>query len=198
MKSATLIKRIQLAALLVSALTVGTSFAQQAFADASEPIATAQSAMAKSDWASAEKALLPASQLKPANPFVYYEMARVYENTNRVEAARQIYQGLVALPDAEQRQYTMVVRNTKEQYMTTLTAQAQSRLNAIGSQPVVVARAAPVSFFQKQNGRFPKKNCNNLKLLKPNFYLILQVGELTEKFQNTLLGCIMTIHFYSI
>ena len=144
MRTLLIIKRLQAITLATALLACISPVAfAQAFADASEPIATAQAAMAKSDWASAEKALLPASQLKPANPFVYYEMARVYENTNRVEAARQIYQGLVALPDAEQRQYTMVVRNTKEQYMTTLTAQAQSRLNAIGSQPVVVARAAP-------------------------------------------------------
>jgi hypothetical protein len=110
-----------------------------------ESLAVAQAAIAKRDWATAEGILQPLSKSQPNNPFVFYEMAQVYENTNRIEAAKQIYQGIATIPDAAQRQYTVVVRSPNVNYMTSLVGLSQAKLNAlnasVAAKPAVVAQA---------------------------------------------------------
>jgi colicin import membrane protein len=107
----------------------------------------AQSSIAKRDWDGAERILLPLSKSQPNNPFVFYEMAQVYENTSRVDAAKQIYQSIASIPDAEQRQYTVVYRSPNLNYMTSLVALSQAKLNALNvtasakATPIVAARA---------------------------------------------------------
>ena len=96
-----------------------------------DPLTQAQKAIAKRDWAAAESLLFPLTQSQPKNPFVFYEMAQVYENTNRIAAAKQIYQNILAIPDATQRQYAIVVRTPEAQYMTSLVSLAQAKLNVL-------------------------------------------------------------------
>lgn len=120
-----------------------TAHAQPAGVD--DSLSVAQAAIAKRDWATAEGILQPLTKSQPNNPFVFYEMAQVYENTNRPDAAKQIYQGIATIPDAAQRQYTVVVRSPNSSYMTSLVGLAQSKLNALNAatvtKPAVVAQA---------------------------------------------------------
>jgi hypothetical protein len=141
-------------------LWIGLSFSALAqTTNADDSLTNAQVAITKRDWASAERILLPLSKSQPDNPFVFYEMAQVYENTNRTDAAKQIYQGIASMPDAAQRQYTVVVRAANASYMTSLVALAQSKLNAINAsaparpatvaakvaEPVMTAKSMPTS-----------------------------------------------------
>lgn len=110
-----------------------------------DALVLAQDAITKRDWATAEGILQPLTKSQPNNPFVFYEMAQVYENTSRPEAAKQIYQGIASIQDAAKRQYTIVVRSPNVNYMTSLIGLAQSKLNALNAstaaKPVVVSQA---------------------------------------------------------
>jgi hypothetical protein len=98
-----------------------------------EALAQAQAAIAKRDWATAEALLTPLMQVQAKDPFVYYEMALVYENTNRIEAAKQIYQGLITIPDAQQKQYAVLIRTPTTSYLTSLVSLSQAKLNVINA-----------------------------------------------------------------
>lgn len=138
--------------LVTAPLCAGITMAQNVNATqgAPDPIQLAQTAISKRDWQGAELILHPLTISQPRNPFVFYEMAQVYENTNRIEAARQIYRGLASIPDAAQRQYAIVVRTPKSSYMTSLASLSQAKLNMLNvnhpaSAAPAVATASPLS-----------------------------------------------------
>jgi hypothetical protein len=108
------------------------SLCTQAYAQDSA-LTLAQTFISKRDWAAAEAVLLPLSQSQPDNPFVSYEMAQIYENSDRADKAKQIYQHIIALPDTAQRQYTLIVRARNASHMTSLAALSQSKLNALNA-----------------------------------------------------------------
>ena len=139
-----------------------TSVQAQPAVGVDDSLAVAQAAIAKRDWATAEGILQPLTKSQPNNPFVFYEMAQVYENTNRPDAAKQIYQGIASIPDAAQRQYTVVVRSPNVNYMTSLVGLAQIKLNALNAatavKPVVVAQAAAPAMLPKAASVAPVVN----------------------------------------
>jgi ketosteroid isomerase-like protein len=136
----------RLSILLALGLCHAAGFAQAQAQVSPDLLIQAQTAIVRQEWSKAEALLTPLSEAQPRNPFVFYEMARVYENTNRADAARQIYQGLASIPDANQRQYAMVVRTPEVSYLTSLVSLSQARLNAMGAAaPQVAARAAPTA-----------------------------------------------------
>lgn len=80
----------------------------------------AQTAIAKQDWLTAETILSQANQANPNNPYVLYEMAQVYENTNRPEEAKTIYQNFSKMSDAQLNEYIILVRSTSGVQTTNL------------------------------------------------------------------------------
>jgi hypothetical protein len=82
-------------ALKAAALSLGILFSSTLNAQTSdvEQLALAREAIAKQDWRTAELLLVPLSQKQSQaqNPFVFYELAQVYENTRRPDAAKKIY-----------------------------------------------------------------------------------------------------------
>lgn len=80
------------------------------------PLAEAQAALERRDWAMAERVLEPLIKVESKNPFVYFELAQLYEHTNRTQAARNIYQAIAAIPASEKGNYlAMVLRDGKRQ-----------------------------------------------------------------------------------
>jgi len=158
----TYFSRAVLTQVLMALSLVLAIFSQAALAQRSPPasettaLEKAQAVIAQKDWAKAEAMLLPLSQAEPKNPFVFYEMARVYENTGRADAAQGIYQGIANIPEADRPKYAVIVSTATTGYMTTLSALAQEKFNAIqaakaavatpppAAAPVVVVAAAPV------------------------------------------------------
>lgn len=131
---------------ILISLALSASFSAPLLAQSNNldnPIANAQAAIAKKDWQAAEAILQPLSQAQPSNPFVFFEMAQVYENTNRQDAAKQIYQSIATMPDAAQRQYTTVVRAASGSYMINLIGLAQTKLGALNAAAAKAAASAP-------------------------------------------------------
>lgn len=80
------------------------------------PLAEAQAALERRDWAMAERVLEPLIKVESKNPFVYFELAQLYEHTNRTQAARNIYQAIAAIPASEKGNYlAMVLKDGKRQ-----------------------------------------------------------------------------------
>lgn len=114
----------------------------------------AQTAIAKKDWTAAETILTNANQVSPNNPHVLYEMAQVYENTNRLDGATKIYQDFTKMPDAQLREYIVLVRSANGMQLTNLASLApanlerltakQSAMKPVTPQAVSAAPAAPV------------------------------------------------------
>lgn len=141
-----------------------TSNPTPATAPALDALAQAQIAISKQDWAKAESLLLPISESQPRNPFVFYEMARVYENTNRIDAARQIYQGLINIPDARQRQYALVVRTPEVSYLTSLVSLSQARLNALNASAPQTPAVAQVTVTPRTAAPSPSSSPSSNKV----------------------------------
>lgn len=116
-------------------LSFGLLVGYQAFAQTSDidQLTLAREAIAKQDWRTAETLLVPLSQKQSQsqNPFVFYELAQVYENTRRPDAAKKIYQELTTSPDLAQRQPTIVVRAPYASRLLSLVSLSQTKLNAI-------------------------------------------------------------------
>lgn len=111
-----------------------------------EQLAVAREAIAKQDWRTAETLLVPLAQKQSQsqNPFVFYELAQVYENTRRPDAAKKIYQELTTSPDLAQRQPTIVVRAPYASRLLSLISLSQTKLNAIEArQSASLITAAP-------------------------------------------------------
>lgn len=123
------------ASVLKAIVSIGLSFGGYAFAQTSdvEQLALARAAIAKQDWRAAETLLVPLTQKQnqSQNPFLFYELAQVYENTRRPDAAKKIYQELTTSPDLAQRQPTIVVRAPYASRLLSLISLSQSKLNAI-------------------------------------------------------------------
>jgi hypothetical protein len=119
----------------VFVLSFGLVCAACTFAQSAEveQLALAREAVAKQDWRTAEALLVPLSQKQSQaqNPFVFYELAQVYENTRRPDAAKKIYQELTTSPDLALRQPTIVVRAPYASRLLSLISLSQSKLNAI-------------------------------------------------------------------
>ncbi len=96
-----------------------------------DPLTQARTAIAKQEWRTAEALLQPLAQSQPQNPFVVYELAQVYENTSRIDAAKSIYRELTHDADLAKRQPTIVIRSPYASRMVSLLALAQAKLNAI-------------------------------------------------------------------
>jgi hypothetical protein len=117
----------------------------EAFAQntAVETLTQARAAIAKQEWIKAESLLQPLLQGQRQDPFAFYEVAQVYENTNRVEAAKKIYRELTTNPDLLQRQPTLVIRAPYASRMVSLLALAQSKLNAIDAKQLAALPQLP-------------------------------------------------------
>ena len=89
-------------------LLLGTVWVSNASAQNNEvdQIAKAHEFVVNRNWASAEALLVPLTQSQPKNPFIFYDLAQVYENTNRIELAKQVYQGLTNTLGTDPNQYT--------------------------------------------------------------------------------------------
>lgn len=116
------------------------------------PLAEAQAALERRDWSNAEILLKPLISTEPKNPFAYFELAQLYENTNRVEAARNIYQAIAAIPEAEKSNYVVIAIKDNKKSMVLLPNLAQEKLNALSNyqapatQSTVAARSvAPIA-----------------------------------------------------
>lgn len=103
----------------------------------------AQTAIAKQDWLTAETILSQANQANPNNPYVLYEMAQVYENTNRLGSAAKIYQDFSKLPEAQLREYVVVVRSADGIETTNLANITPTNLDRITAKQASVKPAAP-------------------------------------------------------
>lgn len=103
-----------------------------------DQITKAHEAITNRDWASGESILVPLTQSQPKNPFVFYDLAQVYENTNRHDLAKQIYQGLTNTLSSDPNKYTIVVRAPYASRLVSLMSLAQSKLNAINAMQTVV------------------------------------------------------------
>jgi hypothetical protein len=116
------------------------------------PLAEAQAALERRDWSNAEILLKPLISTEPKNPFAYFELAQLYENTNRVEAARNIYQAIAAIPEAEKSNYVVIAIKDNKKSMVLLPNLAQEKLNALTNSqapatqsPVTARSAAPIA-----------------------------------------------------
>jgi hypothetical protein len=122
-------------AVKAAALSFGILLSTSTLAQTSdvEQLSLAREAIAKQDWRTAELLLVPLSQKQSQaqNPFVFYELAQVYENTRRPDAAKKIYQELTTSPDLIQRQPTIVVRAPYASRLLSLISLSQSKLNSI-------------------------------------------------------------------
>lgn len=103
-----------------------------------EQIAKAQEAIANRNWIAGEALLVPLTQSQPKNPFLFYDLAQVYENTNRVDLAKQIYQGLTNTLSSDPNKYTIVVRAPYASRLVSLVSLAQAKLNAINAIQTIV------------------------------------------------------------
>ncbi len=112
-----------------------------------DQIAKAHDFVENRNWARAEAILTPLAKSQPKNPFIFYDLARIYENTNRVGMAKQIYQGLTSTLAADPNQHTIVVRAPYASRLVTLVSLAQAKLDAINTKqtvtPQVVATIPP-------------------------------------------------------
>lgn len=106
-----------------------------------DQITKAHEAIANRDWVSGESILVPLTQSQPKNPFVFYDLAQVYENTNRHDLAKQIYQGLTNTLSSDPNKYTIVVRAPYASRLVSLMSLAQSKLNAINAMQTVVPQS---------------------------------------------------------
>jgi hypothetical protein len=113
----------------------------------------AQTAIFKKDWSSAESTLIEANSLYPNNPYVLYELAQVYENTNRSADALRIYEALMKVPTQSLKEYLVVVRSEDEVEvinLAQLTVEGQKRTqNALPQErpapsPSATSAAAPM------------------------------------------------------
>jgi hypothetical protein len=107
----------------------GAALAQDRTPEATTtPLAQAQLALEKRDWAVAELLLNPLIKAEPQNPYPYFELAQLYENTNRVEAARNIYRAIAAIPANEKDRYVVIAVKNGQQTMMLLPDLAQEKL----------------------------------------------------------------------
>jgi hypothetical protein len=116
------------------------------------PLAEAQAALERRDWSNAEILLKPLISTEPKNPFAYFELAQLYENTNRIEAARNIYQAIAAIPEAEKSNYVVIAIKDNKKSMVLLPNLAQEKLNALTNyqapatqSPVTARSATPIA-----------------------------------------------------
>lgn len=107
------------------------------------PLEEAQAAIDRRDWATAEAILTPIGKAEPQNAFIYYELARLYENTNRVQGAKDIYQAIASIPDSEKSNYVVIFYKDNKQQITFLPTLARERLNAILTAEAMNNKAAP-------------------------------------------------------
>ncbi len=125
------------------AFTLCISLSSNAIAQNSDvdQIAKAHDFVSNRNWSNAEALLLPLTKSQPKNPFIFYDLAQVYENTNRVDLAKQIYQGLTNTLSADPNQYTVVVRAPYASRLVSLVSLAQAKLNAINDRPAIVPQS---------------------------------------------------------
>ncbi len=109
------------------------------------PLGEAQAALERRDWASAETLLNPLLKVEPKNPFAYFEMAQLYENTNRIQAAKNIYQAIAAIPEAEKSNFVVIAIKDNKKYMVLLPNLAQERLDALNKAAPTAAVTSPAN-----------------------------------------------------
>lgn len=125
---------------------LGTCLTPMVMAQTSDidQIAKAHEHVVNRNWAGAEAMLVPLTQSQPKNPFIFYDLALVYENTNRVDLAKQIYQGLTNTLSADPNQYTIVVRAPYASRLVSLVSLAQAKLNAINAKQAAMPVMASI------------------------------------------------------
>lgn len=125
--------RLALIASMASMSFLGSLvFAQGRLPDVpSTPLSEAQAALERRDWTSAEALLSPLVKTEPKNPFAYFELAQLYENTNRTQAAKNIYQAIWAIPEAEKNNYVVIATKDDKKYMVLLSNLAKEKLDAL-------------------------------------------------------------------
>jgi hypothetical protein len=105
-------------AALCAGLCFGTLLGSHAAAQALHArVFEAQTAIAKRDWAAAEKTL---SQLDSGNLHVLYEWAQLYEGSGRVNDARNVYQALGRVPKQQLQTIQVVTRTAQGVQVATL------------------------------------------------------------------------------
>lgn len=134
-----------IATLRVYALSFGLFLCGYAIAQNTEmdQLTQARAAITKQDWVTAEALLQKLVRSQPKNPFVFYDLAQVYESTNRTDAAKKIYQDLTSNADLAKSQPTMVIRAPYASRMVSLLSLAQARLNAIEARQLAAAPPVP-------------------------------------------------------
>jgi len=115
------------------------------------PLTEAQAALEKRDWAQAELILNGFIKTEPKNPFGYFELARLYENTNRIQAAKNIYQAIAAIPEAEKSNFFVIGIKNNKKHISLLPDLAKEKLNALNGAALIVTTestlpaAAPIT-----------------------------------------------------
>lgn len=119
------------------------------------PLSEAQAALERRDWASAEALLNPLVKTEPKNPFAYFELAQLYENTNRVQAAKNIYQAISVIPEAEKNNYVVITTKDNKKYMVLLSNLAKEKLDALNSAETMPNPAPTSALVQRSSVPVP-------------------------------------------
>lgn len=108
------------------------------------PLRQARLAIQEEQWAQAASILEPLTKAEPDNRPALFQLANVYENTNRLTAAKNIYIALANIPDAEKSNYVAIALRGDVQYMALLSDLAQERVVALNALTAVAPTPAPL------------------------------------------------------
>lgn len=160
-----------LSAFSLSTVTMAqsTTSAQSTAAQSThDTLEQAQDAQERGDWAGAEALLIPLAKAEPTNPFVFYELARVYEHINRRPDAAKLYQAIAAIPVADQAQYVVIAKDADhKKYFTTVSALATQQLAALHAADARAAALRERAIQATAPNASPKKSDNPTEALAP-------------------------------
>jgi tetratricopeptide (TPR) repeat protein len=141
----------------------------QSIAPDNQPRATlseARAAMQRGDWMSAETIIEKITNAEPKNRIAYFELAQLYENTSRIEAAKNIYRSLTSVSEADKinnvvtinrddKKYTLLLSNLALEKLANLSVDAGASSNkgqagaAQPDGPAITAAPASVAALSK-------------------------------------------------
>ncbi len=81
-------------------------------------------------WLDAEKMLAPLLEKEPNNSVIAFDLAQVYENTDRKAEAQSIYTAIAALPPVEREKFVVFENTEGKQSMKLLSTLARNKLQA--------------------------------------------------------------------
>lgn len=152
---------------LVALLTNAAAVAQNRTPDAQmlSPLAQVQAALDRRDWGGAETLLNELLKAEPKNAIANFQLAQLYENTSRIEASKNIYRAIAAIPEAEKAKYGVTTIKDNKEYLVFLPDLAQEKFKKLSasSQPNVgdtsaapSAVVAPASATSNASSEFVK------------------------------------------